>query len=113
MTSSVDQNQDERLLTSGEVGKLFRVDAKTVSRWAARGVLGSVRTVGGHRRFRETDVRALMDANSEGGQHEMPALEEFARWVVTLENPDRRQKITFQEIVESARAALSRAGVTL
>jgi excisionase family DNA binding protein len=50
----------ERLLTPGEVAVLFRVDPKTVTRWASAGRLGSIRTPGGHRRFREAEVRALL-----------------------------------------------------
>lgn len=50
----------ERLLTLGEVAALFRVDPKTVTRWASAGRIGSIRTQGGHRRFRETEVRALL-----------------------------------------------------
>jgi len=51
----------ERLLTPGEVAALFRVDPKTVTRWAAAGRIGSIRTPGGHRRFRESEVRALLE----------------------------------------------------
>lgn len=50
----------ERLMTPGEVASMFRVDPKTVTRWASAGRLGSIRTPGGHRRFRETEVRALL-----------------------------------------------------
>ena len=53
------ENRD-RLMTPGEVASLFRVDPKTVTRWAVAGRIGSVRTPGGHRRFRESEVRALL-----------------------------------------------------
>ncbi len=49
-----------RLLTPGEVAALFRVDPKTVTRWATAGRIGSIRTPGGHRRFRETEVNELL-----------------------------------------------------
>ena len=52
--------QRDRLMTPGEVASLFRVDPKTVSRWAISGRIPSVRTPGGHRRFRESDVRSLL-----------------------------------------------------
>jgi excisionase family DNA binding protein len=55
---SIDTN--ERLLTPGEVALMFRVDPKTVTRWASAGRIGSIRTPGGHRRFRETEVRSLL-----------------------------------------------------
>lgn len=55
----------DRLLTPGEVAALFRVDPKTVTRWAAAGRIGSIRTPGGHRRFRESEVRALLEGESD------------------------------------------------
>jgi excisionase family DNA binding protein len=50
----------EALLTPAEVAALFRVDPKTVTRWAKAGKLSSIRTLGGHRRYRETEVRQLL-----------------------------------------------------
>lgn len=50
----------DRLLTPGEVAEIFRVDPKTVTRWAGRGQLASIRTIGGHRRFRASEVRRLL-----------------------------------------------------
>jgi len=50
----------ETLLTPGEVAGMFRVDPKTVTRWARDGKLTSIRTLGGHRRYREREVRALL-----------------------------------------------------
>ena len=58
------ENRD-RLLTPGEAATLFRVDPKTVTRWAASGRIGSIRTPGGHRRFRESEVRALLNGEDE------------------------------------------------
>ena len=55
----------DRLLTPGEVAALFRVDPKTVTRWARAGRIGSIRTPGGHRRFRESEVRALLRGETE------------------------------------------------
>jgi excisionase family DNA binding protein len=46
----------EALLTPAEVASMFRVDPKTVTRWANTGRLASIRTLGGHRRFRAADV---------------------------------------------------------
>lgn len=62
------QVQPEPLLTPAEVASMFRVDPKTVTRWAKAGKLTSVRTLGGHRRYRETEVRGLLAAGqgSEG-----------------------------------------------
>ena len=60
------QGSRDRLLTPGEVAALFRVDPKTVTRWAAAGRIGSIRTPGGHRRFRESEVRALLAGEQSG-----------------------------------------------
>lgn len=49
------------LLTPAEVAALFRVDPKTVTRWAKAGRVSSIRTPGGHRRFRESEVRAMLE----------------------------------------------------
>jgi len=51
----------DELLTPAEVAALFRVDPKTVTRWAKAGKLTSIRTLGGHRRYRALEVRALLE----------------------------------------------------
>lgn len=57
-----ESSNNDRLLTPGEVAAMFRVDPKTVTRWASAGRIGSIRTPGGHRRFRESEVRTLLSA---------------------------------------------------
>ncbi len=60
--------RDERkeLLTPGEVARLFGVEPKTVTRWADAGKLTPIRTLGGHRRYRASEVFRLLD--DYGGQ---------------------------------------------
>ena len=55
---------DQPLLTPGEVARLFRVDPKTVTRWAVEGKLTCIRTLGGHRRFKAEEVYALLGEES-------------------------------------------------
>ncbi|SCF00782.1 DNA binding domain-containing protein, excisionase family [Micromonospora carbonacea] len=55
-------------MTPGEVANLFRVDRKTVTRWAAAGRIDCIRTPGGHRRFLESKVRALLGEPSSGDE---------------------------------------------
>lgn len=57
---SIPHTDNEVLLTPSEVATLFRVDPKTVTRWAKSGKLSSIRTLGGHRRYREAEVRELL-----------------------------------------------------
>ena len=49
------------LLTPGEVADMFRVNPKTVTRWARAGRISAVRTLGGHRRFRASEIRRFFD----------------------------------------------------
>ena len=58
-------SDQEVLLTPSEVAKLFRVDPKTVTRWAKSGRLTSIRTLGGHRRYKDSEVRALLTSISD------------------------------------------------
>ena len=62
--------QPEVLLTPAEVASLFRVDPKTVTRWAKAGKLTAIRTLGGHRRYRQSEVQGLLKANpGKGGRN--------------------------------------------
>ena len=54
----------EKLLTPAEVAAMFRVDPKTVTRWAKAGKLSSIRTLGGHRRYRESEIRELIEGSN-------------------------------------------------
>ena len=58
-------DNSEKLLTPSEVAALFRVDPKTVTRWAKAGKLSSIRTLGGHRRYRESEIRELIEVSSQ------------------------------------------------
>jgi excisionase family DNA binding protein len=50
----------EALPTPAEVANMFRVDPKTVTRWAKLGRLQAVRTLGGYRRYRASEVTFLL-----------------------------------------------------
>jgi excisionase family DNA binding protein len=52
---------DDALLTPAEVAAMFRVNPKTVTRWARAGKISAIRTLGGHRRFRAGEVRAFLE----------------------------------------------------
>jgi excisionase family DNA binding protein len=56
-----EQQQADSLLTPAEVAALFRVNPKTVTRWARAGKITAIRTLGGHRRFRATEIRRCLD----------------------------------------------------
>jgi excisionase family DNA binding protein len=55
-----EQQQADSLLTPAEVAALFRVNPKTVTRWARAGKITAIRTLGGHRRFRATEIQRCL-----------------------------------------------------
>jgi excisionase family DNA binding protein len=63
MTISVESD----LLTPAEVATLFRVSPKTVTRWARSGKLTALRTLGGHRRVRASEVKDLLERFEDVG----------------------------------------------
>jgi excisionase family DNA binding protein len=65
-------NGNEHLLTPAEVAALFRVDPKTVTRWARAGKISSIRTLGGHRRYRASEIRSLFDTSEWAGIINVP-----------------------------------------
>lgn len=60
------------LMTPAEVAQIFRVDPKTVTQWAKAGKLSSIRTLGGHRRYRTAEVRALLNGEAPGPAYPAP-----------------------------------------
>lgn len=57
--------EQEALLTPSEVAAMFRVNPKTVTRWARSGKISAIRTLGGHRRFRESEIRKFLEPELE------------------------------------------------
>jgi excisionase family DNA binding protein len=64
---------DEHWLTIHEACALLGVDQTTLRRWSDAGRIPVFRTIGGHRRYAESDVRALIDHNKQGGRAARPA----------------------------------------
>ncbi|HMS25586.1 MAG TPA: BldC family transcriptional regulator [Acidimicrobiia bacterium] len=51
---------EEALLTPSEVAAMFRVNPKTVTRWARSGKISAIRTLGGHRRFKASEIKNFL-----------------------------------------------------
>jgi excisionase family DNA binding protein len=64
MAQHDDFDAPEALLTPSEVAALFRVNPKTVTRWARSGKLTAIRTLGGHRRFKASEIRRCLEEMS-------------------------------------------------
>jgi len=56
---------ENELLTPAEVAVMFRVNPKTVTRWARAGKISAVRTLGGHRRFRASEIRRFLEETQD------------------------------------------------
>ena len=55
----------EQLLTPSEVAAMFRVNPKTVTRWARAGKISAIRTLGGHRRFKASEIQKFLEQVDE------------------------------------------------
>ncbi|MGI9120709.1 MAG: BldC family transcriptional regulator [Acidimicrobiales bacterium] len=64
-----DVQTPETLLTPSEVAQMFRVNPKTVTRWARAGKISAIRTLGGHRRFRSSEIERCLQEMSTEGHH--------------------------------------------
>lgn len=53
--------EEPKYLTTGEVASLFRVDMKTVDRWAKAGRITGVKTPGGHWRFSASHIKRVVE----------------------------------------------------
>ncbi len=56
-----EREEHEQLLTPSEVAAMFRVNPKTVTRWARAGKISAIRTLGGHRRFRASEIKKYLE----------------------------------------------------
>ena len=58
-------HDDDALLTPSEVAAMFRVNPKTVTRWARAGKISAIRTLGGHRRFKASEIRQFLEQTED------------------------------------------------
>ena len=63
-------SEPEQLLTPSEVAAMFRVNPKTVTRWARAGKISAIRTLGGHRRFKASEIRKFLEQVDEANEVE-------------------------------------------
>jgi excisionase family DNA binding protein len=68
----VPQPAEPKYLRTAQVAELLQVSPKTVSRWAQEGKLPYLRTLGGHRRFPDQEIRALLETLSQPASADQP-----------------------------------------
>ncbi len=61
------------MMTAGEVAREFGVHRKTITRWEQKGLLSCIRTLGGHRRYRASDIAALLSQPYNPRPSNLPA----------------------------------------
>lgn len=62
--------QEDRWLTLGQACRMLGVDESTLRRWSDGGHVKAFRTVGGHRRFAQSEIRELIAGRGhEGGRY--------------------------------------------
>ena len=59
MDTAPPRDDNDRLLTPSEAAALRRVSPRSLRYWNSLGLLDAEKTPGGHRRYRESKVRAL------------------------------------------------------
>jgi excisionase family DNA binding protein len=52
-------------LSPAQVARIFGVDPKTVTRWAATGKIKSIRTPGGHRRYSDAEIQSFLNGAAD------------------------------------------------
>jgi excisionase family DNA binding protein len=70
--NTVTQTTGPRYLRTAQVAELLQVSPKTVSRWAQEGRLPYLRTLGGHRRYPDQEIRELLETLSEPSVSDEP-----------------------------------------
>lgn len=92
MTRRIEESK-KVLLLPVEVAELFRVDPKTVTRWAKMGKIGSTKTLGGHHRFHPEEVRKLIELNYKGpGAGLFERLEELDKMIAGKQADDLKMR---------------------
>ena len=66
------QPAEPKYLRTSQVAELLHVSPKTVSRWSQEGKLPYLRTLGGHRRFPDQEIRALLETLSQPASADQP-----------------------------------------
>jgi excisionase family DNA binding protein len=85
-------------LTSAEAARLIGVGPTAIKRWADSGMVPCVKTAGGHRRFRRSDIERLRHQ----GQAEAP--EGWDAWLDLLVSPTDGHLVQARLLDERARA---------
>jgi excisionase family DNA binding protein len=99
--------EPDRWLTLGQACKVLNVDESTLRRWADAGQVRTFRTPGGHRRFAENDVRAIVSGR---GRRNYTNVEEAATRRIRQQLHRRPGQNWYSTVDESHRERLRPLG---
>lgn len=68
-----------KLLTIKETADLLSVSTKTLRTWDDEGKLKAIKTVGGHRRYKQSDVDSIMEINSPKEDIKIKSISTYSR----------------------------------
>ena len=63
MTTTTGDDDPTEFVSPTDAARMFGVQSQTLARWTDEGRLECIRTAGGHRRYRRTDLETLLAAS--------------------------------------------------
>jgi putative resolvase len=54
--------KEDQLINIGEAARLLAVCQDTLRKWERKGLIESVRTIGGHRRYKMSDIKRIQES---------------------------------------------------
>ena len=91
MTQRPTDEDESDLLSVSPAGQLIGVSASALIRYEAQGLIRSIRTPGGHRRYRRADVEALVDGGQAADQTGKPTVSSAPD--LETGEPDSRERL--------------------
>lgn len=88
------------LLLPAEVGQLFGVNPKTVTRWVGKKKIGAIKTLGGHHRFHPMEVKKLLERQYTGGNLNA-RLEELDRMIAEKNDDVLAAAVKANDLIDS------------
>jgi len=100
----------DRWLTLGQACKVLGVDESTLRRWADSGHVRAFRTLGGHRRFAESEIQSVLLGRADGRSYREVGELAVTRIRRQLHRPPARQAPWYARVDESHRERLRPLG---
>lgn len=87
----------DKLVSIGQAARMLGVHSDTLRRWESEGKIQALRTRGGHRRYRVSDIQAILDR--QGGERVLTVPVDADLLALTHEVSER-QDVSMRDLVE-------------